>query len=558
MGTIPTSNKQRFNTGFLAGFLAGILATSVMLLLSITFSGVSLPDILSSAIALGMPLPLFQYLHSIFGADSKYYLFYIVLVGQCLVFALSGGLCNLLLGSTGFQSKKWIDEQGQLHWSTGLILALILWLFAGFIFLPLTNSGVFGSQLLIGPLNTIGSLAVVQLVFGILFIFIQNWLVLRSIRKQKGATTPATIQQEEENISGRRSLLRNGLVVLGLGALGVLAWRFISGGSGSSTLSSSQVLQTYKNKITPPLHPNYGTITEVSGLSSEITSNDEFYVVSKNFVSDPTVNGSTWQLSVGGVVSHPYTLSYDQLTALPTKQQYETMMCISNEVGGQYMSNAHWEGVPLADLLQRAGEIKPGATKVVLHAADGYSDSIHLAKALEPTTLVATHMNGATLPQAHGYPARLLVPGIYGMKHVKWITSIEVVTTDYQGYWQQSSWSDPAEIRMTSRIDTPLDNADLKANQSTYIAGVAFSGNKGISEVDVSFDNGQTWHRATLKQPLSELTWVLWGLPWEPTPGNHTISVRAIDGQGNVQNPQIAPPLPNGSSGYHTIHVTAS
>jgi len=555
MGTIPISNKQRFNTGFLAGFLAGILATSVMLLLSITFSGVSLPDILSSAIALGMPLPFFQYLHSIFGPDSKYYLFYIVLVGQCLVFALSGGLCNLLLGSTRFQSKKWIDEQGQLHWSTGLILALILWLFAGFIFLPLTNSGVFGSQLLISPLNTIGSLTVVQLVFGILFVFTQNWLVLRSIRKQKGATT---IQQEEENISGRRSLLRNGLVVLGLGALGVLAWRFISGGSGSSTLSSSQVLQTYKNKITPPPHPNYGTITEVSGLSSEITSNDEFYVVSKNFVSDPTVNGSTWQLSVGGVVSHPYTLTYDQLTALPTKQQYETMMCISNEVGGQYMSNAHWEGVPLADLLHRAGEIKSGATKVVLHAADGYSDSIHLAKALEATTLVATHMNGVTLPQTHGYPARLLVPGIYGMKHVKWITSIEVVTTDYQGYWQQSGWSDPAAVRTTARIDTPLDNAEFKANQPTYIAGVAFSGNKGISEVDVSFDNGQTWHRATLKQPLSELTWVLWGHPWQPTPGNHTISVRAIDGQGNVQDPQIDPPQPNGSSGYHTIHVTAS
>src|SRR6266704_466998 len=199
MGTIPTSNKQRFNTGFLAGFLAGILATGVMLLLSITFSGVSLPDVLSSAISLGMPLPLFQYLHRVFGSDSKYYLFYIVLVGQCLVFALSGGLCNLLLGSTRLQSKKWIDEQGQLHWSTGLMLALILWLFAGFIFLPLTGSGVFGSQLLIGSSNTIGSLTVVLLVFGILFVFTQNWLVLRSIRRQQVATIPATTQQEEEN-----------------------------------------------------------------------------------------------------------------------------------------------------------------------------------------------------------------------------------------------------------------------------------------------------------------------------------------------------------------------
>jgi DMSO/TMAO reductase YedYZ molybdopterin-dependent catalytic subunit len=234
------------------------------------------------------------------------------------------------------------------------------------------------------------------------------------------------------------------------------------------------------------------------------------------------------------------------------------MMCISNEVGGEYMSNALWEGVPLITLLQRAGAIKPGATKVVFHAADGYSDSIYLTKALEPTTLVATHMNGVILPQGHGYPARLLVPGIYGMKHVKWITKIEVVGTDYQGYWQQSGWSDPAEIRLTSRIDTPLDNAQVSADKPISIAGVAFSGKKGISEVDVSFDNAHTWHRATLQRPLSELTWVLWEFPWQPALGSHTISVRTIDKEGNVQDPLLAPPLPNGSSGYHTIHVTAN
>jgi DMSO/TMAO reductase YedYZ molybdopterin-dependent catalytic subunit len=164
-------------------------------------------------------------------------------------------------------------------------------------------------------------------------------------------------------------------------------------------------------------------------------------------------------------------------------------------------------------------------------------------------------MNGDTLPQKHGYPARLLVPGIYGMKHVKWITSIEIVDTDYQGYWQQSGWSDAAPVHMTARIDTPRDGVQLPANKPTYIAGVAFSGNKGISEVDVSYDNGNTWHLATLKQPLSDLTWVLWALPWQPDQGNYTISVRAIDKEGNVQDPQLEPPLPNGSSGYHTIRV---
>jgi DMSO/TMAO reductase YedYZ molybdopterin-dependent catalytic subunit len=552
MSTIPTSSQQRFKMGFQAGFLAGIIATGVMFLLSTTFSGISLPDTLSSAISLAMPVSLFGYLHSIFGPNAKYDLFSIVLIGQCLVFALSGGLYSLLLSTV--QSRKWLDEQGQIRWFAGLMLAFILWLFAGFIFLPLTGSGIFGMKLPIGMLNTIGSLAVVGLIFGLLFIFIHNWLMLRSIQKQHAASEILPEEQDIPQVSGRRHLLRNGLVLLGLGALGTLAWRFISS-SSSSVLSPLQALQGYKKKVSPPPQPNYGTLPNIPGLSPEISSNDDFYTVTKNFTADPTVNGSTWQLSIGGLVTHPYTLTYHELTNLPTKQQHETLMCISNEVGGEYMSNALWEGIPLVNLLQRAGEIKPGATKVVLHAADGYSDSIHLVKALEPTTLVATRMNGDTLPQKHGYPARLLVPGIYGMKHVKWITRIEVVDNDYQGYWQQSGWSDAAPIHMTSRIDTPQDGAQLVANKPTYIAGVAFSGNKGISEVDVSYDNGKTWHLATLKQPFSDLTWVLWALPWQPNQGNYTISVRAIDKEGNVQDPQIEPPLPNGSSGYHTIHV---
>lgn len=554
MSIIPISNQQRFKTGFLAGLLAGIIATGVMFLLSIAARGISLPDILSSAISLAMPVSIFGYLHSIFGPNAKYDLFYIVLIGQCIVFALSGGLYSLLLGT--LQSRKWINEQGQMHWFAGIILTLILWLFTGLIFLPLTGSGMFGSKLLIGTLNTMGSLAVVGFIFGILFIFIQNKLMFRYIQEQRAALEMLPEEQGIPQLSGRRHLIRNGLVLLGLGTLGTLAWHFISG--SSSVLSPSQALQKYKNKISPPPQPNYGTLPNIPNLSPEISSNKDFYTVSKNFTSDPTVNGSTWQLSIGGLVAHPYTLTYDELAALPTKQQYETLMCISNEVGGQYMSNALWEGVPLVNLLQRAGEIKPGATKVVLHAADDYSDSIHITKALEPTTLVATRMNGETLPQNHGYPARLLVPGIYGMKHVKWITSIEVVDTDYQGYWQQSGWSDPASVHITARIDTPQDRAQLPANKPTYIAGVAFSGNKGISEVDVSYDNGQTWHRATLKQPLSDLTWVLWELPWQPAQGTYTISVRAIDREGNVQDPAIAPPLPNGSSGYHTIHITVN
>ncbi len=543
------SRRQRFNNGFAAGLAAGLIASGLMLLLSVWLGGVSLPEVFGSALTQIMPPPLFDFLHMLIGGDAKHYLFYGIFAGQCLVFALTGGLSALIFGTARFSQES---TPGQLRWFDGLLLAALLLLVTGFIFLPLTGVGIFGALLVIGPINTLSSLAAVGIVFGLLFVGTYNWLLLKEQQKQGTASS----EEIEEARSSRRELVRSGLILLGIGTLGVLAWRFISGGISTNSAASASLLSKYKSKVTPPT-PDYGAFQPVAGLSSEVTSNDQYYVVSKNLFSDPTVDGTTWHMSIHGMVNHPYTLTYNSLMALPMKQQYESMMCISNEVGGPYMSNAKWEGVPLVDLLNRAG-IQAGASKVVLSAVDDYSDSIHLVKALEPTTLVAVRMNDTTLPQGHGFPARLLVPGIYGMKHVKWIKDIEVVATDFQGYWQTRGWSDAAPIRLTSRIDTPLDGVALHAKRPTYIAGVAFSGNKGISEVDVSLDNGTTWQPALLKRPLSNLTWVLWELPWTPSTGGHTIMVRAIDMEGNVQDPSQAPPLPDGSSGYHTISVSAS
>ena len=560
MHTKVLSQRQRFNLGFLAGLAAGIVATALMLLLSFLAGSVSLPELLGAAITQVMSPGTFEYLHQLIGADAKYYLAYIIIGGQVLIFALSGGLCNLIAGAALPQAVRvnTTEQQnaGQLSWSGGVLLALTLWVFAGLIFLPITGAGLFGANLSTGVTNTMLSLAVVALIFGLLFVVFQNWLALRRLRTQGIA-----VGNEVAQNASRRMVLQRSVWIVGAGVLGVAAWRFVTSGfsgSAGSTTSAPSILQNFKKKITPPPVPNYGTLQPVQGLSPEITPNDQFYQVSKNIVADPTVAANSWSLTVNGMVNQPYTLTYNELLALPMKQQYESLMCISNEVGGQYMSNAQWNGIPLADLLNRAGGVKTGATKVVLYAVDDYSDSIHLSKALEPTTLLAVQMNGQALPQEHGFPARLLVPGIYGMKHVKWLTRIEVVNTDFQGYWQQRGWDDQANVRMTSRIDVPLAAATLKADQPTYVAGVAFSGNKGISEVDVSFDNGQTWNRATLKRPYSDLTWVLWELPWQPKAGSYTVIVRAVDLEGNVQDPNPAPPAPIGSSGYHTINVTVS
>jgi len=562
------TRKQLFKTGFKAGLAAGIIATLVMLGLSVVANGISLPEVVGSQLTAFMPAAVFDYLHQTIGADAKHYLFDGIVVGQCLVFALSGGLYNLFLASAGNfvgkQSSTNAKEQqktalrpaeAKLQFYHGLLLAFLLWFLVGFIFLPLMGAGIFGAYLSIGFTKSIVSLAVVGAIFGLLFVPIQNWLAARP-QKVGVSRVDAGSGDEAESGLSRRTLIKRGFVIAGLGLLGIGAWRFITQGVNTTAAPVSQLVQHFKSKIVPPPIPNYGEIHPTKFLSPEISPNDQFYIVSKNLFSDPVVEAGSWQLTVDGDVEHPFTLSYQDLLALPMQQQYESMMCVSNEVGGQYMSNALWEGVRLKQLLQRAG-VKPGAIKVVFYAADDYSDSIHLDKALEPTTVLAVRMNGATLPQEHGFPVRMLVPGIYGMKHCKWLTHIEVVKDDYQGYWQQRGWSDAAPIRMTARIDAPLIGVDVPAKKTTYIAGVAFSGNKGISEVDVSLDAGKTWQRATLKRPLSDLTWVLWEYLWQPTTrGTYTLVVRAIDMEGNVQDPRQAPPAPDGSSGYDGFDIS--
>jgi DMSO/TMAO reductase YedYZ molybdopterin-dependent catalytic subunit len=543
--------KNGFGIGFAAGLAAGTIAIGVMLFLSVTFGGISLPEVFGSELTGLMPPAWFDYLHKTIGADAKHYLFYGILVGQCLVFALSGAIFN-----------QRANPQGRrLEWQQGSLLAFILWLFTGLLLLPVTGSGVFGANLNAGIGAGLISLAVVSVVFGLLFVLIQRWITAHmpdedAVEVQEAARK-AILEEEDDGRLSRRDLLQRGVVVAGIALLGVGVWKFITDGVSASKVPVTRLLQHYKSKIVPPPTPNYGAVQPVKFLSPEVTTNDQYYVVSKNLYADPTVSVNGWRLVVYGQVEHVFSLTYQELLAQPMQTQYESMMCVSNEVGGPYMSNALWEGVPLKDLLQRAG-VKPGATKVVFYAEDDYSDSIHLTKALEPTTLLAVRMNGATLPQEHGFPARMLVPGIYGMKHAKWITRIEVVNYNFQGYWQQRGWSDDAPVRLTSRIDTPLDGSSVAANRMTYIAGVAFSGNKGISEVDVSTDMGNSWQRATLKKPLSGLTWVLWELPWKPASGSYVVTVRAIDLEGNVQDPNQEPPLPNGSSGYHSITVTTS
>ena len=298
------------------------------------------------------------------------------------------------------------------------------------------------------------------------------------------------------------------------------------------------------------------SIWEQPGMSREVTPVGQFYTISINLF-DPRIDYRQWKLEIGGHVERPLTLDYQQLIRSPDSvESFVTLTCVSNEVGGPLAGNAIWRGVRVRDLLQEAG-VKPGAVDLVMEAYDNYTDSIPIEKAMHPDTLLVYEMNGEPLQPQHGFPARLIVPGIYGMKNVKWIRRLRVVDYDYKGYWARRGWSDTAVIKTWSRIDIPTA-AQLRAGQTVVVGGVAFAGDRGIQAVELSVDGGQTWAPVrAVKEPLGPYAWRLWAAPWRPeAAGTAELVVRAIDGLGEVQTDVLAPPLPDGASGWHRRRVT--
>jgi len=314
-------------------------------------------------------------------------------------------------------------------------------------------------------------------------------------------------------------------------------------------------LRLHLGEVSPASTPSQGdaAFSRIAGLSPEITSNDRFYVVNEELVY-PDIDPDTWSLEIRGLVDRPFRLSYRELTRMPAVEQFQTLECISNKVGGHLISNAKWTGIPMSDLLNRAG-VQRGAVEVVSSSVDGFADSIPLATAMRRTTLVAVGMNDHVLPREHGYPARLLVPGYYGMKMPKWLGAIEVVDTPFEGFWEQRGWIKEAVVKTMSRVDTPHTGQDVPA--MVTVAGVAFAGDRGISRVEVSTDGGHRWSPALLEPPLSPFTWRRWRFRFAAPNGARDVQVlvRAVDGTGAVQTGKVAPPEYSGSSGYHEVSI---
>ena len=290
-------------------------------------------------------------------------------------------------------------------------------------------------------------------------------------------------------------------------------------------------------------------------LGKEVTPNAEFYTVTKNVI-DPSVDGGSWRLGVDGLVTAVASHSLSDLNARMAVEEHVTLECVSNEVGGNLISTAKWSGVRLADLLDAAG-VQPDADWVRFTCADGYIVGVPMAKARDPRTLVALRMNNEVLPDRHGFPSRIVVPGLYGMFHAKWLTNVTAVQGEVLGFWQQKGWTNEGRIRSTAILATPP--ADSVISGAVTLGGVAFSGDRGISRVEVSTDGGSTWSAATLKTPLSPLTWVIWTFPWTPPrSGSYRILARAVEGDGTAQESGPSPPFSRGASGYDSVTLLVS
>ena len=303
-------------------------------------------------------------------------------------------------------------------------------------------------------------------------------------------------------------------------------------------------------------------------LDSEVTPTYLFYRIDINPIV-PVVDATSWTLTVKGLVNNPLTITYEEIKAMPSVKEYATLQCVSNKIGGDLTSTALWKGVRLKDVLQKA-QVKPGAKYIAVRCYDGYDVGIPLERGLLDGSILAYEMNLAPLTSEHGYPVRAIVPGLYGMMNPKWITEIELVDNVYDGYWARNGWTNVATEDTHSFIVIPgqapvrdrfrnldVENINIVPGQKVPVAGIAFAGDRGIAKVEVSTDGGVTWKSASIKDPLSKYTWVLWTAGFTPATaqGNYRIVVRATDKTGKIQTAEVRPPFPDGATGYHMINI---
>ena len=375
------------------------------------------------------------------------------------------------------------------------------------------------------------------------------------------------VRSREAHSSGGLAVnRRNFLAMTGAAAVASVAaagaGRALSGDGGAQVTSAPSTptpdkVPSVATKLPPPPP---GASIDVPGMPPLITPSDEFYLID-TAISSPRINRDRWTLKVTGAVDNPIELSYNDLVSMPTIEADITMSCVSNEVGGGLISHGRWTGIRLQDVLKEAGvspdKLGRSSAQLVGRSVDGWTSGFRTELAFDrPEALVAFGLNDGDLPRKHGYPARLVIPGLYGyVSATKWLQEIELTDWGFDAYWIKRGWSKEGPIKTQSRIDTVTDGENLSAGK-VRVGGVAWAPTRGIERVEVSTDDGKTWNDADLAVQLDIDAWRQYVYDWDASPGDHVVKVRAIDGTGETQTAEQAPPIPSGATGYHTVRVT--
>lgn len=353
----------------------------------------------------------------------------------------------------------------------------------------------------------------------------------------------------------RRRFLTGAAAVALLAGLAVAGGRTFARASRAAAARARVILPRAARAIPPP--PAAAAFTSIDGLSPLVTSNRSFYRIDTALVT-PDVDLDDWRLRVRGRVDRPLELTYDELLARPLVERYTTLTCVSNVVGGNLIGTARWLGVPLGELLEEAGARADGE-QVVGRSVDGFTAGFPLAAVSDGrTAMVAVGMNGEPLPLAHGFPARLVVAGLYGyVSATKWLTEVELAgLDDFDAYWVRRGWAKTAPVKIQSRIDVPRPHATIAAGD-VVVAGVAWAPTDGVSAVEVQVDD-EPWRAADLADVLDDETWRQWRWRWPAEPGRRRLRVRAFDGNGRAQDGEDRPPFPDGATGYHAVAVNVA
>jgi DMSO/TMAO reductase YedYZ molybdopterin-dependent catalytic subunit len=346
-----------------------------------------------------------------------------------------------------------------------------------------------------------------------------------------------------------------------------LTWTVLVGAAAAAAAITGQVLASAstavnsareKLKLPAPGKPSQaappGADLKIKGLTPYVTPNDDFYRID-TALQVPVIDPAAWTLKITGMVQNPIQINYAELIAKPLVEHMTTLTCVSNYVGGDLAGNALWLGYPVRELLAEAKPLE-GADMVLSTSDDGWTASTPLSALTDPDreAMLAVGMNGEPLPIEHGFPVRMVVPGFYGyVSATKWVTELKVTTyADDVAYWTPLGWSARGPIKLASRIDVPRKTTVDEG--VVVVAGVAWAQHVGISAVEVQVDQG-AWHPAQLAEITGPDTWRQWKYDWPAAPGSHTLTVRATDASGKLQTAQVAPPAPDGATGYHSINV---